>query len=297
MENFLLKLIYGYEQFGDEIGFSKEEIDNLVKENLDIDELKCNERGLIVLWKNGYLSNEKFGKFMGLEYEDKDFWLVESSFCDILNEPICEILDGDYDWNYDVYSDYSTNDIQNYYWRDYTVETLKDIIDFCIRRKLEINVEEITKSNTIIKDNDIYFNDKKFVNYLKEDDLEELGDVLKFSIGEAQYVAEIDGYTKEIKDNFIEKVGEYKWKTVTNQKGKTEGKLYIKMDVDWDEIEKNLKDWYGDFEFEDGEFGSLYHILREMDVFDIEIPDDRYNNYDFDDKLLNEITSNRLQWD
>ena len=49
------------------------------------------------------------------------------------------ILNGELDWEPNVYSNYTANDIK-YHWDDYNEETLKEIINFCIKKELSLSL-------------------------------------------------------------------------------------------------------------------------------------------------------------
>lgn len=300
MDILLLQMLEAYDNFGNEIGFSEEELNNFILKYLNVNKLKCNERGYILLWLNNYISDELFAKYMDIEYEDKKFWMVVSNFCDIIKkDTACEILNGEYDWNYDFYNEYTDTDIETHYWNDYDEETLRDIIKWCVTHEIELDDVLMTEDNTILKDKDIYFNNKLLRKYLKEDDLDELIIILTNSVGEAYYHSEIDYIYKKLKDEFIDEIGNYKWKTITNSRGKQEDKLYIDLsNYDFNDIGYKLKEQYGEYEFEEESYGSLYHILKEFEYFDnFREPDYRYLSVSMDDEILNNITRDRLNYD
>lgn len=299
MDILLLQMLEAYDNFGNEIGFTEEELKNLISKYLDVKKLKCNERGYILLWLNKYLSDELFAKYMGIKYEDSKFWMVVSDFSDIIEERVGEILNGEYDWDYDFHNEYTASDIETYYWDDYNEETLKDIIKWCVTHEIELDDVLMTEDNTILKDKDIYFNNKLLRKYLKEDDLDELIIILTNSVGEAYFHSEFDYIYKKLKNEFIDKIGNYKWKTIINSRGKQEDRLYIDLsNYDFNDIEYKLKEQYGEYEFEEGSYGSLYYILKEFEYFDnFREPDYRYLSVSMNDEILNSITSDRLNFD
>lgn len=297
----LLKILEGYNEYGEEIGFTKSEIDKLFKKYFKPDkEIKCNERGLILLWDENYISNEIFADNMDAEYEDGKFWLVFGGFYDIIDDFPASILDSTYDWDYGSYSDsYSIDDIKTYYWDEYDEKTLQEIINYCVKNEIELDDTIMTNENTIIEDGDIYFNDELFTDYLEEDELDDFVFILKAALSDAYNSAEMDAAYKATKEQFIKDIGNYKWKTVKNQKGETSEKLYIDVsNVDFNELESNLKDFYGAYEFEDERYGDLYYMLRdELDYFKFRAPDYNYLYVDIDKETLNEYTRDRLQYD
>lgn len=309
MEELILTMIVALEEH-DGLGFTIDDVNNLIKEHIDFSKkLHCNERGLIVFWRNKYLTNEQFADAMDVEYEDGDFWLIENSFESFLPdkyETAANILDGETDWEPYFY-DTSAHDIATYHWGDYNEKTLKAIIKFCDEKGIEVDDELITTENTILKDGDIYFNDKKLNELIDEydDDFSELINSLSNAISEAQDSAEKSEYYNATKKAFVNAIGPFKRKTITynqdqdfNGKVKHVEKIWIKLTCDFDAIESFLKDSYGDLDFNEEAYGDLYQILKEMDYFD----EFREPNYDYlsgniDKEVLNDCTQQRLSWD
>jgi len=289
-------MLVAYEEFGNELKYSKNDIDILINQNKILDNITCNERGCIILWDKKYITTEKFADLMDIEYIDNEFWMVFDGFDDVLSNKIYETeiktLSGEMDWEGGNYYD---ADVKSY-WGDYDETTLKRLIEFCVDKGIEINDELMTKENTIIKDKDIYFNDKKLVDFIDDDDLYDLKNTLNNSICEAQESAEMSEVYKKTVESFEESIGEFKWETIKKD-GKDVEKLFIKVNVDFNDIDYYLKDLYGEYEFEEESFGSLYHILNEMDFFEFSVPDYRYIYNSIDDDELNDITRNRLDWD
>jgi len=300
MIDLVLTMIAAYDDYETELGFTKDDINNIIKKYKALDDLKeSNEIGWIILWKNKYISNEIFAKLMDVEYEDKDFWIVCDNFDDVLSkeyETEIEILDGNLDWEPG-----ETYDVELYYhWNSFTEETLKDIVKFCIDKGFEIDDELMTEENTIFKDGDIYFigsdDEKRIYDLLNDDELEDLKSSLNIAICEAQESADQSEMYRAVKKAFINSVGEYKYKTI-NVDGKDEEKLYIRMDIDWVDIESRLKDEYGDFDFDTENYGSLLYILKEYEYFDFRVPDYDRLSGSIDDDIMNEYIQNRLEWD
>jgi len=281
------------------LGYSKANIDEFIKK-YDIFKDDCNERANIILWQNKYISDEQFAKLMDIEYKDGKFWMVFNNFEDMLSSNYkfeANLLDGDLDWEPSFYSDYTSNEIQNYYWDEYSEKTLERIIKFCVDNELEIDDEILTYENTILKDEDIYFNDELLSDYL--DELDELKSQLAISIGEAQDSANQDEYYSKIKNSFINSVGKYERKVVKDKKtGENTEKIYLDLsNLQFSDIADWLKEGYGDYEFVEETYGNLYYILREMEFFKFEKPDyDYMGQGDIDKVTLNEYTMNRLDW-
>lgn len=286
MDDLILSMIVGYGKYGDILGFNKSDIDNFINKYNYLENINCNERGYILLWKNKYINNEQFGKYMEIEFKDDKIYLVTDDFSDILGKDYdteISILNGESDsYTGNIYD----NDVSNY-WNDYDEDTIKSIYDYCIKNELEIEGEVITKENTKIENGDIFFNDESLSNYIDDEDgLSELKDELNFAICEAQESADIDEIYQKVKNAFIDEVGEYKW---------IGDKLYIELDKNIiDEVEEYLVDTYGEFDFDTEDFGFMLPILKDMEKFDFRTP-----NYDhiygtIDNDVLNELTINRL---
>lgn len=287
-----LSMLVALEDFSEnDLGFNKDYITKLIKEKNLLEE-DYNERACILLWKNGYLTHEKFAFLMDVEYEDKEFWLVFDDFEDILGE--CNessILDSDLD--FEPYPYYEC-DIP-YYWKKYTEKTLKNIIDFCVNKGFEIDEELITNDNLKYKNNDIYFNDQKLVELIDEDGLEELKTSLNISIIEAQESADISESFQKVKKAFENEIGRFKWKEM-KIKDKVIYKLLVVIE-DLTTLEKELANNYGNFEFFDSEYGNLKYAMREFDMLKMKevYLDNIYGTIDND--VLNEYTQHRLDWD
>jgi hypothetical protein len=306
----ILTMLDAHEKYGDELNFTKKEIDNLIKEHALfalIENINCNERGWIVLWKNKYVSDEAFAKYMDLEYDivppftdKKYFWIIADDFEDLLTnryEFEAKVLDHEYDW---YRSDFYDVDVEQYFYM-YDQKTLEAIIEYCDKNGFEIendNEDEtilITKENTKIINNEIIINDNiKLVDIL--DQLEDLDRTLNNAICEAQESADQDEIYERIEKNFISEVGEYTRK-IFKINGKEQEKLLVRFDGNWSDIEQALIDTYGEYEFQEETYGSLRGILNENDYFKFRTPDYNYTYGDIDKSTLNEYTQNRLNWD
>jgi len=309
--NLICSMMVAHEKFGDELNFTKNDIDKLVKKYDIINKgkkensqsPKWNERASILLWQNGYLSNEIFAESLDIEYEDEHFWIVADSFKDVLPSRYdveAEILDGVLEYNP---SDYYDNNVDWYWKKYYTEETKQSIMEFCFKKEFEIDDELMTPENTKLKNGEIYFNDKKLVDLINVDDLNELYNSLNLAICEAQDTADQNNIYQTIENNFIKKVGPFKWKNVkvndrVKNKVEENEKLYIRVDVNWSNIIKELT-YHDEYSFLEEEYGSLFHILKENDYFHFNRIDlDHYTGSgDIDDDILNEYTQNRLDWD
>lgn len=289
------------------LNFSKNDIDRFIKNYKLLDNNPgCNERGMIILWQNKYITNEQFARFMDITYEDNKFWMVFDSFYHMLPSEYefeVSILDGEPDWEPSFYSEYSIHDIKNYYWDDYTEKTLKEIIKFCIKKGFEIDDELMTEENTIFKDGDIYFKDKLLTEQFDEfDDIKEFVSPLAIAVGEAQDTADQDECYNKIKSSFEDGVGKFKYKSVPGKNKEGENislqKVYLDLsDIDFNEISDWLKNEYDEYNFEDETYGSLYHILNEQEVFEFKKPYYDYLSGSIDKDVLNEYTQSRLEWD
>jgi len=299
MIDLFLSMLISFNEYGDSIGFSKSDIDKLIKKYNVIEELDisdCNERGWIVLWKNEYISTEKFSKHLDIEYEDEHFWLIINNFDDILPngyETEIEILDGIIEYEP---SDYQNHDIGRYYWSDYTEETLKVILNYCINNGIEIQGELMTSENTRLRDGDIYFTfeesseDTKLSDMIDDEDgLDEVRELLSNAVSSANDVAERDAAYAEVKKRFINAIGPFKYKQYNGKE-----KLFVRMDIEWYKIEEFLVDKYGELEFVEESYGGLREILDDMEVFKFKQPDYNYIGSTYDKDMLNELTRDEL---
>ena len=292
MIQLVLTMITAYEKYGSDLNFNKSDIDNFISKYGLLKNLEnCNERGFIVLWRNKYITDEKFARYMEINYEDKTFWLIADDFEKLLSENYefeARVLDGSDDW-WQHYDYYDVNVVPH--WRDYTEETLKRIIKFCITKGIEINGELMTDENTKFNDGDIYFNNERLVDYINDSDLSDLSDILNSAICEAQD----SGYQSEvydsIKKSFVDKVGEFKLVTIEEKE-----KLYINLNnLKWNDIEDFLKTDYGEYDFGEETYGNLYYLLKQMDFFDFKKPNYEYLSGSIDNAILNEYTQNSYE--
>lgn len=315
----ILTMIKANDEYKNELGFNKSDIENFMnKYNFKSEIKECNELGWIILWNKDYITNEEFAKLMDLEYNENNFWLVIDNFDDILSDKYSteiSVLGQDDDWwsNRDYYEN---NDIDSYYWHRYTEETLKEIIEYCDKKGLEIENEDddyelMTTENTYLKPNkkgkqDIYFkfedgDEVELSSLLDEDGLEDLKDALNNAICEAQDSADqSEIYDKVIKE-FEKSIGYFERKYVNkkNYKGEEQEveKIYIRLDnVDFDKVKEHLEDDYDEYDFETGNYGDLQSILKEMDYFEFDTPNYSYISGDIDNDLLNEYTRDKLNW-
>lgn len=283
MDNLILTMIVAHKKYGDAIGFTKDDINNIIKKHNYLNNIRCNEIGSIVLWENKYIDNVTFAKHMDIEIIDDKMCLVVNNFGDVLSKKDYEteiaILDGeDETWG----TSYYDVDIDDYSG-DYNEDTLKAILDNCIKNEYEIDDEVITAENTKIVDSVIYFKDEELLDYI--DELDDLKIDLSWGIIEAQADADRNEAYEKIKGYFESAVGDFQWK---------DDKLIIKLDVDINDVKHFLKESYGDYEFDQENYGNLQSILNEMEYFDIDTPDYNYLYGTIDEDYLNEYTQNRL---
>jgi hypothetical protein len=301
----VLSMIVAYENYEGELNYTKDEITSIIKEYNIIEKgisspsHRWNERGSIIFWRNGYLTNEKFAELMDIEYEGKNFWLVNEDFESVLPDKYsteAKILDGTAEW---YSSDFYDVDVEDFF-RNYTTETFQAIIDFCAKKGFEIEDEDktitLSKENMKIVSNEIIINNH--INITDAlDELDDLKHSLNAAVCEAQEAADQNETYKRVKREFVQKIGEFKWKTMKFN-GKDREMLLVRVEFDWSTIEDSLKKYYGDYEFIEESYGSLYHILNEEGFFD------NFSgvNFDYiygsiDNSVLNEYTQNRLSWD
>ena len=298
MVNLVLSMIAAYEDYESDMRYTMNDINNFIaKYNLKDELAKCNERGWIVLWRNKYISDEEFARLMEIVYEDDNFWLVSDDFSDLLSDKYsleAELLNGEFDWTPGEFYEVDVED----FWSMYDTKTLQEIIDCCIKNEYELEGELMTKENTKLEDDDIYFHDTKLVEYIGNEDLSELKNGLNRAICEAQDAANYDETFKRVKDNFEKDIGEFKWKTIKigNKENKDVEKLYVKFGISWNDIEYDLKNQYGNYNFEDENYGNLFYILREIDYFNFKTPNYDYIYGDIDEGILNEYTRSNLNW-
>lgn len=311
MEDLILTMLVAHIEYGDNLNFTKSEIDNLIRKHLlvNMDEIDCNEYGYVVLLENGYITKEQFAKKMDVIYENEHYWLITDSFEDLLSKNYkyeARILDGEEDIHNDSYYD---NDIDTYYWDNFDEETLKSIIEYCNKNNLEVDIENNDgeyetielKDNLILKDGDIYINEKfdnlnedKLRNLIDEDGLEDLKNEINWAICDAQFDADQSEIYNRIKNSVINKIGPYdSIVTGKNKDGYDIYKIKIRLDFDMVEVKNFLSD-NDEYNFEDGSYGNLESVLREMEFFDIDKP--YYDNISgtIDDDYLNDTIRDRL---
>ena len=308
ISDLILTMIVSQKEYEGALNFTKIDIDRIIKKYKfnDINNIDCNELGWIILLENKYITNEMFAKKMDVEYIDGYFWTIIDDFSYILSEKHYEteisILNGDYDdWQHSSWYDADIS----YNWDEYTEETLKEIMEFCFRKGIEIEQDEeyelMDKNNTFLKNGKLYFKDQELVELIDDDELSELKSSLNNSICEAQDSADQDAYYEAIKKEFINKIGPFERKTVKGIDRKTKkeidvDKIYVRLDFDMAEVKAFLESDYSKYDFTSENYGSLVHVLREMEFFDIKEP--YYPDYGTIDKeYLNEITRDRLSWD
>ena len=299
----ILTMIVTHNEYGDSLNFTKSDIDRIVKKYKFISKnIKCNELGWVILLENKYITNEIFADKMDVEFIDGYFWTIVNDFSDILSEKKYSTQIKILNWDDDCWQYSSSYDADvSYNWDYYTEETLKEIMEYCFKKGIEIDDELMDENNTILKNGKVYFNDQELVDLIDEDELSELKSSLNGSICDAQDSANQNEYYKDTEKEFIKKIGPFERKTVKGIDYKTKKeidveKIYVRLDFDMDQVKEFLENEYTKYDFTDESYGSLMTILREMDFFYMNEP--YYPDYgDIDKEYLNEITRDRLDWD
>ena len=257
-----------------ELNFSKDDIDYFINKDNLLDKLDCDDKGIIILWQNNYIDNNIFSKEMGTYYEDGIFYLVYNNFEELLvnNETEAKIMDDDI---YLFENEYTYENIIIDYWYMFNIDTLNHIINFCVENKLKIKEEFITHQNTKIINNDIYFKDKPLKKYLNK--LSKLENLLLMIINDSISIAYYDAAYKKIKNMIEDNIGTFKWKRIYNNKDES---LLVNVNITWYEVLKYLDEYSDDFDFESSNYGSLTHILKDMNYFDI-------GNVNYDNLYIN----------
>jgi len=305
MLDLILTMIAAYDDYGDELNFTKSDIDIFIKKYDIIKDLKssdCNERGYIILWNNNYISNEKFADLMDIYYIDGKFWMLFDSFKDMLQEKYeteADILDGELEWYPNSYYDIDSSSFEDY-WDNYNEETLQEIIKYCDKHGEEIETDDgetilITKENTKIINGDIFINgDIRLYDFI--DELSDLRQTINNGILNAQDSADQSKVYNTVVNNFKNDVADFKWGTIKKD-GKDVEKVFLNLnDVDWDKIESDLKGEYGEYEFEQANYGSLYHILNEYEFFSFKQPNYDYLYGTIDGDMLNDCVQSQLSF-
>ena len=257
-----------------ELNFSKDDIDYFINKDNLLDKLDCDDKGIIILWQNNYIDNNIFSKEMGTYYEDGIFYLVYNNFEELLvnNETEAKIMDDDI---YLFENEYTYENIIIDYWYMFNIDTLNHIINFCVENKLKIKEEFITHQNTKIINNDIYFKDKPLKKYLNK--LSKLENTLLMVFNDSIAIAYYDAAYKKIKNMIEDNIGTFKWKRIYNNKDES---LLVNVNITWYEVLKYLDEYSDDFDFESSNYGSLTHILKDMNYFDI-------GNVNYDNLYIN----------
>jgi len=298
----LISMIVAYEEYGDSIGYTKEELDKFIQQ-YELFKLNWNELGALVLYDYKYISKEKFAEVMELEVdEDGEFWMEFNDFEDALPSDFsfeASVLDGRI-WEEYQGSDYYDYD---YYLSDFTEETLKVIIDYCDNHVCSIDGDDdeivLTKDNMRIHKGTIYVGDESLDEHMEDDGMEELKREIQFGVAEAHDSAEADDIYTSVKDNFEEGVGSYKFVSIKNSKGKNVEMLWVKVEAYLSEVMSDLKDAYtynGETTYSTAQhdFGNMYQVLHEFDF--IEMKKQYYDNsYSSPSReLTDECVRNRL---
>lgn len=298
MDILILTMLGALKDFSEaDLNFTKKDVDAISKNNLDLNNINCNEVGLIVLYENGYITIEKLAELLDCEYEDGQFTITIDSFSDILNDNKysyeIEILDQTIDYE-PHYSDYDAD--VKYHWDEYDEDTLQSIVEFCIDKKLEYDEVLMTSGNTKVIDGKAYFNDDEIEDLIDDDDLEELHDVLNNAIQEAQEMADRYEAENKVVSSFEDKVGTYERDYIKTSGGKEKEIITIKLNIDLAEIKSEFVSYYGEYEYEYEYYGNLISMLSDHDFFDFDTPDYNYISGTVEKSDLNEITNDRLSW-
>ncbi len=288
----LISMLVKYKQYGDSIGYTKEELDNFI-EKYELVKLECNELGALILYDYKYITKEKFAEVMYLEF-DGDFWMAFSDFEEALPSD-CEfeakVLDGRIweDWNASDYYNYDVN------FSDYSDKTLEQIIGYCDEHGCSIDVDEkeilLTKDNMRIENGNIYVGDEDLDEHTSDDGVDELIRTIQFGISDAHDSAEVDAVYIAVKDNFEDGMGEYK--RVPKKNKDDEYYVYVKVEADLTEVMVALEDAYTyggvtTYSTEQYDFGGMSQVLHELDFIKMDKPNYNYlssypKNDDIDD--------------
>ncbi len=320
----LISMIVKYDDYGDKIGYTKVDLDALIEEygllkpiDIKYNYNNFNELGAIILHENGYISNEVFAEQMGIEYGDDKFYIVTDSFEDLLSDDLeyeASWLDGKgwENWDPSFYSDYDID------FSDFTKGTLEKIIEYCEEQDCFIEDEEeirITKENTKIVEfkswNDnikykvIINDDIDISDHIDDDGMEELKQNIQFGISDAYDSAQQDEVYSEIKSNFEDKIGTWKFKTITDKNGKQEERIHIYFNAEFSDIKSELKEeysYYADvhgngsvgYNYTESNYGDLFSILHEYEYLDMDKPNYQYIDGYPDSKLIDLSVSERF---
>lgn len=297
----LISMIVAYEEYGDSIGYTKEELDKFIQQ-YELFKLNWNELGALVLYDYKYISKEKFAEVMELEVDDDGFWMEFNDFEDALPSDFefeAKVLDGR------MWEDWTPFDYYEYDFDlgDFTEETLKAVIDFCDRNGCEIETDDdeilLTKDNMRIEKGTIYVGNENLNEHMDDDGMDELKREIQYGISDAHESAEADEIYTSVKDNFEEGVGSYKFVSIKNSKGKSVDMLWVKVEADLSEVMSDLKDAYtynGETTYSTAQhdFGNMYHVLHEFDFIEMKKPyyDNSYSSPSRE--LTDECVRNRL---
>lgn len=320
MINIILNLLFQYDKLGDKLGFSKDEIDKLIKEHVldDNGTTSCNAFGSMLLEKHGYVTKKDVSDKFNLQYEKENensdkmslYWYF-NSFDEILKEDNykTEIIYLDsLAWEqFDYYSSGSWAELNDFY-DDINEENLKDILKYLIKNKCDIFVDDsvdeyilVEKTNSKVEDGKIYLKDSKNIWFKiseseleNSDDCEELVSRLNSTYEACKSDADIIEAEKQVIDSFESEIGHYERKY--DEKTKKE---YIRLRCDfinWDQLWEfyidESKHEYGSglYEFDDESTytgDDLESIGHELDWFEFRTPDYNYIYGDIKNTDLN----------
>ena len=274
----LMTMIVTYDNYGDSIGYTKEELDNLVKK-WDLTNQDFNELSSIILYEEGYITKDEFAKSLDVEIgDDGDFWMVFNDFESVLGSDFtfeAKVLSGRIweDWNPSSYTDY------DFSLSDFSEKTLKAIIEYCTDNGCEIDTDDellLTKDNMRIENGSIYVNDENLDEHMEDDGMSELKNNIQIGIADAHESAEASEIYDQCKRNFKDGIGEFKMVDRKNGKGED---LWVRVEADLSEIKSSLEEGYmysGVVDYVEESYGEIYYVLKEYDYLDMDKP-----NYDY----------------
>ena len=271
-----------------DILFTRKDIESYLEE-YNILRKDYNELASIILWEENYITSETFADNLDIVYKDNNFYIYLSSFDDLILSGFDDfeksVMSHTFDYESSSYNDYDID------FSIFTEETLNSILEYCIKYKQEVEIDDIgipiTKKNTKIKDNKLLINNINISDLM--DDLGDLEIELKNVIGEANDSAQRDSIYSAIEDEIENKLGPIEY---------NDDDIHIRLDVDWTKIKEKLFDMFtnqGEVEFE-GACEKFEYVLSEYDIIEFDSPNYDYVHYYAKDKDINEMIQERLLW-